>query len=876
MMTATQCPTAERLRAFSLGRLPDDENDELFEHLRTCQSCQAELETVDDAEDSLISELRVADDHPGLTDEPQCKRALAKALGALAAADELSDTGILDMPRTIGEYQVVRLLGRGGMGKVMLARHTKLGRQVAVKFLAGHRLADPRMRERFEAEMRAIGQLSHPNIVTAHDAREVDGTAVLVTEYIDGFDLGELVAKTGPLSIANACEITRKVAAALQYTGDQGFVHRDVKPSNVMVSRGGEVKLLDLGLARYQSGHYQSAQRTELTGTGQAIGTADYVSPEQVTDGRDVDSRADIYSLGCTMFKLLTGNAPFDDQSHQTAFAKMTAQVSETPPSLADRMQDCPSGLVRLVDSMLAKDPAKRPQSVGEIAASLATWSRGHDLSELVAAAAASEAQTRPLPLSTTTRTQPWHRRPVSIRVAIAAGFLGALVGLLLGMFIKITYPDGTVVLLPIGDAKVESVDDGVAAGSSAADASGAGQNAAGAAAAVPDESPKRLSIAERMAAAGPNADLKKLQGIWSLDRPNSETPSDLAAVVVAFEDTDFMSVAIRDKFPPEFTYGTIDRMQRDGGGLWMHLKSHGPDKSMGVRVKFDENQCVTFGFDPFAQNMTGPFQATPIHSGVRGAHDLRLKRLGDFPTTPDQMKALLGDPPMDPSSPTLKAVGMILQAKMMGPGQFTVASAKARESVQSSTSKNNLRQIVIAFHNFHDAYRKFPGTSNLQEGSGNSHGKPIQPFSWRVAILPFIEQAALFERYHFDEPWDSETNLKLLAEMPEIYRSPRADGDQPIGHTNYLGYATEHSALGTDGGVAMREFRDGTSNTLLLIETKDSVPWTKPEDLSGDAEFFEPLVYAMADGSVQEADKLDPELLKKMITRDGGEVIPR
>src|SRR5690606_16235572 len=133
---------------------------------------------------------------------------------------------------------------------------------------------------------RAIGRLSHPNIVAAHDARDVDGTAVLVTEYIDGLDLGQLVDRRGPLAISDACEMIRQVAVTLTYTSAQGFVHRDVKPSNIMLSRRGDVKLLDLGLARWQ---WDEIEQTGMTATGQAMGTADYVAPEQVTDSRSVD-----------------------------------------------------------------------------------------------------------------------------------------------------------------------------------------------------------------------------------------------------------------------------------------------------------------------------------------------------------------------------------------------------------------------------------------------------------------------------------------------------------------------------------------------------------------------------------------------------------
>ena len=461
-MPTMTCPPAEQLKAFYLGKLPDERSEELVAHVGGCSVCQAELETVIDAEDSLIADLRAEDGDQSLDIEPACELGMIRALGALAEANtsgvEVERGESESLPKRIGEYEILRALGQGGMGRVYLAKHSKLGRLVALKILAGSRLGDRRASERFEAEMRAIGRLSHSNIVTAHDAREVDGVAVLVTEFVDGFDLGELLRRTGPLDIADVCEIVRRVAVALQYTSDQGFVHRDVKPSNIMLSNSGEVKLLDLGLARLQ---YGDGEVTEFTATGQTMGTADYISPEQVRDSRTVDIRSDIYSLGATLFKLLVGRAPFADEKHSTAFAKMTAHVSMVPARVRSLRSEVPEELSQLVAAMLAKEPDGRPQRPEVVAKKLAAFAAGHNLESL--AQRAATVDTKRLthvvspPMKTELRTQPVWYRPVKLYVAIAAGFVGMLLGLCLGIIITIKNPDGskTVMQLPPG-SKVE------------------------------------------------------------------------------------------------------------------------------------------------------------------------------------------------------------------------------------------------------------------------------------------------------------------------------------------------------------------------------------------------------------------------------------
>ena len=200
--------------------------------------------------------------------------------------------------------------------------HTKLKRPVAIKVLPTDRLRDPRAVARFQREVEAVGRLGHPNIVQALDANELDGRHLLVTEFVDGVDLSRLVRSGGPLPIPDACEIVRQAALGLQHAHAHDLVHRDVKPSNLMLNSAGIVKLLDLGLARLRP---EMPVEADVTTSGQIMGSADYMSPAQCLDARDVDARADIYSLGCTLYFLLAGRAPFSGPECDTFAKKILA-----------------------------------------------------------------------------------------------------------------------------------------------------------------------------------------------------------------------------------------------------------------------------------------------------------------------------------------------------------------------------------------------------------------------------------------------------------------------------------------------------------------------------------------------------------------------
>ncbi|NUQ63568.1 MAG: PD40 domain-containing protein [Pirellulales bacterium] len=224
---------------------------------------------------------------------------------------------------------------------------------------------------RFDREMKAIGRLNHPNLVQAYDARDVDGTRILVMEYVDGVSVTDLLRRTGPLRIADACEIVRQAALGLQYAHEHGMVHRDIKPSNLMLARGGQVKILDMGLALLQGGPSAAGEGGELTSAGQAMGTAEYMAPEQAADSHSVDIRADIYSLGCTLYKLLTGQSPFSGPEYKTPLDKITGHLRDTPRPVQILRTDVPDELAAILGRMLAKSPAERFATPAEVAGEL-------------------------------------------------------------------------------------------------------------------------------------------------------------------------------------------------------------------------------------------------------------------------------------------------------------------------------------------------------------------------------------------------------------------------------------------------------------------------------------------------------------------------
>ncbi|MCC7422164.1 MAG: serine/threonine protein kinase [Planctomycetaceae bacterium] len=279
---------------------------------------------------------------------------------------------------SFGQYQIGSLLGRGGMGSVYEAMHLYLHKRVALKIIAERRFDDPAAVRRFKREMEAVGRLHHPNVVQALDAGEWQGTHYLAMEHIDGIDVERLAQRMGMLSVADSCEIVRQAALGLAHAHSHHLVHRDVKPSNLMISLEGRVVILDLGLA-----HCPEASGNDITQSGWIFGTPDYISPEQA-EGGTTDCRCDIYSLGATLYRLLAGRPPFASPDYESGLRKLDGHRHDAPPPLEQFRSDLPSDLVQLAQTMMAKSPQERPQSAQDVAAGLERWSRESNLVALV------------------------------------------------------------------------------------------------------------------------------------------------------------------------------------------------------------------------------------------------------------------------------------------------------------------------------------------------------------------------------------------------------------------------------------------------------------------------------------------------------------
>jgi WD40 repeat protein/serine/threonine protein kinase len=309
---------------------------------------------------------------PGLPGEPRQLAALMVREGLLTnfQAEQLLQGKWRGF--ALGGYRILERLGAGGTGTVYLAEHQVMRRRVAIKVLPADYANAPGVLERFQREAQAVAALDHPNIVRAYDFRSEGTLHFLVMEYVEGVSLQELLVRTGPLALAQAVDYARQAALGLEHAHEAGLVHRDVKPANLLVDRAGTVKLLDLGLARYSPTGQDSL--TKQFDDNAVMGTADYLSPEQALNLHAVDIRADIYSLGATLYALLAGQPPF--HAGTVTQKLLWHQLREPTPLLALR-QDVPEEVVAVIGRMMAKAPEDRYPTPTEVVDALAPWAEG-------------------------------------------------------------------------------------------------------------------------------------------------------------------------------------------------------------------------------------------------------------------------------------------------------------------------------------------------------------------------------------------------------------------------------------------------------------------------------------------------------------------
>lgn len=341
-------PGVEELTAFGVGQLEQNEMELLAEHLASCPNCQviADGETPDPLS-ALVRSVLIA----------------RSETGGLPPTEGWPEAWLLPELADHPRYRIVQKLGAGGMGVVYKAEHRLMRRTVALKVINQRVLSTAGVIERFRREVQAAARLSHPNIVTAYDADQAGDLHFLVMEFVEGMTLAQVVEKQGPLPPRTACAYVRQAAQGLQHAFERGLVHRDIKPHNLMLTPTGEVKVLDFGLAGFVS---DRGPEGALTTFGQGFGTPGYMAPEQSRDAHTADSRADVYSLGCTLYFLLTGQPPGP-----------TGQVPRPVEELCPRL---PDGLGEVLRRMMAREASQRYQTPAEVIQALAGYAEGAGL----------------------------------------------------------------------------------------------------------------------------------------------------------------------------------------------------------------------------------------------------------------------------------------------------------------------------------------------------------------------------------------------------------------------------------------------------------------------------------------------------------------
>ncbi|MBM4071213.1 MAG: DUF1501 domain-containing protein [Planctomycetes bacterium] len=446
-------PSEVQLRDYVAGKLSARDRATVESHLLACDQCSEWM----NAQRAPVERTSAGDSRRVVNLPDQATLPPAEKASPSSADPAAAFAG---HPR----YRILEPLGQGGMGTVYKAEHLRMERTVALKIINASLVQGATAVERFHREVKAAARLNHPNIVTAYDADQVADTHFLVMEHVNGLSLSKYLEKKGRLSVAHACEFVRQAALGLQHAHEKGMVHRDIKPANLMLTPKGQIKILDFGLARLSL----DKQRVggNLTQEGSVMGTPDYIAPEQATDASKADIRADIYSLGCTLYALLAGRPPFAEGTH---LQRILAHLDQAPKPIREIREDVPEALAAVLHKMLAKKPDDRFATPSAVAKALEPFSGLTTekprvttettqtvpvpvaIPQATKSAATKSAATKPVLAKSPTKT-PWHRRP-RVLLGAAAALLAVI---LLAVTIRVLTPDGGILIIETDDPDVE------------------------------------------------------------------------------------------------------------------------------------------------------------------------------------------------------------------------------------------------------------------------------------------------------------------------------------------------------------------------------------------------------------------------------------
>ena len=801
------------------NELPPQEVGEIETHVEACSACQDTLESL--SHDEAWGELPelLGSQQSTVHDEfAECD----------AAIDFLKESSESDSLGRFGRYEIVEVLGRGGMGIVLKGFDKALNRYSAIKVLAPHLASSGAARRRFAREAKSAAAVVHEHVVPIHTVDEEQGLPYLVMPVIDGQSLQQRISRDGPLEVREVLRIGVQIAKGLAAAHEQGLVHRDVKPANVLLENGVErVMLTDFGLAR-------AADDANMTQSGSLAGTPEYMSPEQAR-GADIDSRSDIFSLGSVLYFMCTGHAPFRAATTMGVLHRIT---SDSQRSLCSVNEEIPAWLDAIVGKLLEKDPSDRFQTASDVATLLADW-----LAHLQQPDVAAKPKTLPRPKTVSSSRGDFGRRSYSRLLAVLGGF-----ALLAGFIISLEMNKGTLTIQ--------------------CDA---------------DDVPVRIMKADKL--------YRSLQ----IDRGVTSTRISAGEYVVEL-DAKVEGLTVKD--------GVIE-LTRQGAALVSVTESKPRSTSrdhavtelaaprQGVSPEEIRESAVNAERSGHAGRVQIEFMEESDVFVVRGKKEnvervmSMIDELKDNPTTADGVANRSAEIRFPDLNGSPGAYSKDLTESLPWP----VNEGPVNEGpVNEGPVNNNLAVVAGGLRKYAEAFGRYPGTSITARVVVSPQASFIddtktRPYSWRVAILPFIGHADLYERYRFDEPWDSPANTKFASEMPAVYGilGPHSDPN----NTAILGFAGARAGMGVADGVAISAFRDGTSNTALAVLAATSVPWTKPEDLNVDINAASPpealrsgsqvdeqgkLYLLFADGALRTMQPVGWSDLKAAITRDGRE----